>query len=233
MTDPPTAGRAAEVAERVAEVREQLRIAGGDGVSLVAVTKGFGIEEVLAARAAGVDACGESYAQEMRTKLEALGELAEVAEPPPVPWHFVGNLQRNKVRHLAGHVDLWQSVDRLSLAREVAKRRPGASILVQVNLSGEGQKGGCALDDVDEVVEGALEAGLDVRGLMGVAPQGPPERARPGFRALVARADALGLPERSIGMSGDFEVAVEEGSTMVRLGTALFGPRALGGEGRP
>jgi uncharacterized pyridoxal phosphate-containing UPF0001 family protein len=106
-------------------------------------------------------------------------------------------------------------------------------VLVQVNLSGEPQKGGCAEGEVDGLVEGLAGLELDVRGLMGVAPAGPPEGSRPGFRRLVARADALGLPVRSIGMSADAEVAVSEGATMVRLGTALFGERGGGGVGRP
>jgi uncharacterized pyridoxal phosphate-containing UPF0001 family protein len=109
--------------------------------------------------------------------------------------------------------------------REIAKRAPGAAVLVQVNLSGETQKGGCDRSAVPELVAEARAAGLDVRGLMGVGPAGEPEAARAGFRWLVDRAAELDLPERSIGMSADLEVAVQEGATMIRVGRDLFGPR--------
>jgi len=182
----------------------------------VAVTKGFGPEVVAAAVAAGVEDVGESYAQEL---------VAKAAAVTPPRWHFVGRLQANKVRALAGTVELWQSVDRPRLVDELARRVPGAKVLVQVDVTGEPSKGGCPPGDVPALVERAAGAGLDPRGLMAVGPLGPPEEARPGFRALVGLADRLGLAERSIGMSGDLEVAVQEGATMVRVGTALFGPR--------
>jgi len=205
------------VAERVAAVRARIADAGGEGrVTLVAVTKGFGPEVVAAAIAAGVDDVGESYAQELVAK-------AAVVDVPR--WHFVGRLQANKVRALAGTVALWQSVDRARLVDEVARRAPGAQVLVQVDVSGEPSKGGCPPEQVPALVERAAAAGLEPAGLMAVGPQGGPEAARPGFRALVRLADRLGLAERSMGMSGDLEVAVQEGATMVRVGTALFGPR--------
>jgi pyridoxal phosphate enzyme (YggS family) len=204
------------VAERVAAVRARIAGAGGEGVTLVAVTKGFGPEVVAAAVAAGVEDVGESYAQELVAK-------AAVVAPPR--WHFVGRLQANKVRALAGTVDLWQSVDRPRLVDELARRAPAAKVLVQVDVTGEPSKGGCPPADVPALVERAADAGLEPTGLMAVGPLGPPEEARPGFRALVGLADRLGLPERAIGMSGDLEVAVQEGATMVRVGTALFGPR--------
>jgi PLP dependent protein len=204
------------VAERVAAVRARIAGAGGEGVTLVAVSKGFGPEAVAAAVAAGVEDVGESYAQELVAK-------AAVVAPPR--WHFVGRLQANKVRALAGTVDLWQSVDRPRPVDERARRAPGATVLVQVDVTGEPSKGGCPPADVPALVERAADAGLEPRGLMAVGPLGPPEEARPGYRALVGLADRLGLAERSIGMSGDLEVAVQEGATMVRVGTALFGPR--------
>lgn len=216
------AARFAEVAANVAAVRRRLAAAGGDHVRLVAVTKGFGPLEVAAARAAGVADLGENYAQELIAKHEAA--RAEPDGPPP-RWHFIGRLQRNKVRALAGLVDVWQSVDRPELAREIAKRAPGATVFVQVNVSGEPQKGGCPFDELEPLVEGARDLGLHVEGVMAVGPTGPPEAAREPFRRLVARADELDLPERSLGMSADLEVAVEAGSTMVRIGRDLFGPR--------
>jgi pyridoxal phosphate enzyme (YggS family) len=210
------------VAERVRLVRERIRSAGGRDVRLVAVTKAFGADAVSAAAEAGVVDVGENYAQEL---------LAKAVEPnvaSVLRWHFLGRLQRNKVKALAPHIALWQSVDRAELGVEIAKRAPGAAVLVQVNLSGEAQKGGCAWGDVRTLVERLRQLDLDVRGLMGVGPEGPPDAARPGFRRLVDTADELDLPERSIGMSADLEVAVEEGTTMVRVGRDLFGPRTRG-----
>ena len=204
------------MAERVAAVRARIAEAGGEGVTLVAVTKGFGPEVVAAAVAAGIEDVGESYAQELVAK-------AAVVDAPR--WHFVGRLQANKVRALADTVDLWQSVDRPRLVDELAQRAPGAKVLVQVDVTGEPSKGGCPPADVPALVERAADAGLEPKGLMAVGPLGPPEEARPGFRALVGLAERLGLAERSIGMSGDLEVAVQEGATMVRVGTALVGPR--------
>ncbi len=201
----------------MAAVRDRIADAGGAGrVRLVAVTKGFGPDVVAAAVAAGVDDVAESYAQELVAK-------AAVVAPPR--WHFVGRLQANKVRALAGTVDLWQSVDRPRLVDELARRAPGARVLVQVDVTGEPSKGGCPPDEAPALVERAAAAGLEPAGLMAVGPLGSPEEARPGFRALVALADRLGLAERSMGMSADLEVAVQEGATMVRVGTALFGSR--------
>lgn len=220
---------AVAVAARAAELRQRIdERADGRRVTLVAVTKGFGPDAVQAALAAGLVDVGENYAQELRAKAAAMAAMAaEVGEDASIAprWHFLGRLQRNKVRQLAPLVAVWESVDRLELVDEIARRAPGATVHLQANLSGEPQKGGAPLDEVADLVARARDAGLDARGLMGVAPAGPPERARPGFRALVALADELDLPERSIGMSADLDVAVEEGATTVRLGTALFGPR--------
>jgi PLP dependent protein len=204
------------VAERVAAVRARIADAGGEGVTLVAVTKGFEPEVVAAAVAAGIEDVGESYAQEL---------VAKAAVVEARRWHFVGRLQANKVRAMAGTVDLWQSVDRPRLVDELARRAPGAKVLVQVDVTGEPAKGGCPPAEVPALVERASAAGLEPAGLMAVGPLGPPEDVRPGFRAVTVLADRLGLQERSMGMSADLEVAVQEGSTMVRVGTALFGQR--------
>jgi PLP dependent protein len=215
------------VRARIADVRARIADAGGDpdGVTIVAVTKTFGADVVDAAVAAGMLDVGESKAQELVAK------AAEVTSSPR--WHFIGRLQRNKVRSLAGLVSLWQSVDRIDAATEIARRAAGASVLVQVNVSDEPQKGGCPPDETSALVAAAGDLGLDVRGLMAVGATGPPEAARPGFRLLADLADRLALPVRSMGMTGDLEVAVACGSTMVRVGTALFGDRpprsALGG----
>jgi len=142
-------------------------------------------------------------------------------------WHFIGRLQRNKVRKLAPSVHLWQSVDRIALGHEIAHHAPGAAVLVQVNVSAEPQKGGCDPNEVAELVRELRDLDLDVRGLMAVGPTGAPEAARPGYRQVRRLADDLGLDVRSMGMTGDLDVAVEEGSNLVRVGTALFGPRPM------
>jgi pyridoxal phosphate enzyme (YggS family) len=204
-----------DVAARLDEVRGRIAGAGGDlaRITLVAVTKTFGADAVRAAVGAGLVDCGESRAQEL---------LAKAPEVEGVRWHFVGRLQTNKVRRLARFVTVWQSVDRQEVLDEIARRAPGARVLVQVNVSGELQKGGCEPGDTADLVARARDAGLDVTGLMCVPAADAP---REGFRLLRSLADELALQERSMGMSGDLEVAVEEGSTMVRVGTALFGPR--------
>lgn len=209
------------VAGEVARVRQRIEAAGGDPerVRIVAVTKGHGVDAVRAAAAAGLVDVGESYAQELMAKAEELDT--------DVHWHMIGRLQRNKVRQIAAFVHLWQSVDRLSLAGEVARHTPGAVVLVQVNVSGAEQQGGCPPERVAPVVEGCADLGLDVRGLMAIGPMGAPEASRAAFRNVRELADRLGLPERSMGMSDDLEAAVAEGSTLVRIGTALFGPRGV------
>lgn len=211
---------AAAVASGVEAVRARIAAAGGtpDTVRIVAMVKGFPADAVRAAVAAGVADVGESYAQDLAAKA---AELADV----DVRWHFAGRLQTNKVRLLAPHVSLWHSVDRPEVGAEVARRAAGAHVLVQVNVSGEPQKGGCDPAAAPTLVAELRERGLAVDGLMAIGPLGPPEAARPGFRRLAGLADELGLGERSMGMSGDIEVAVEEGATIVRVGTGLFGPR--------
>ena len=216
-----------DVRRRVTELRRRIANAGDpQGVRIVAVTKGFGADAVDAALRAGITDVGESYAQELLAKVPDV-------KRDGVSWHFIGRLQTNKVRALAGIVDLWQSVDRATLGDEIAKRAPGAQVLLQVNVSNEPQKGGCAPPEVPQLVRRLQQSGLDVRGLMTVGRSGPADVARPGFRLLRRLADDLQLPERSMGMSDDLEVAVEEGSTMVRVGRALFGERPRPGVAEP
>jgi pyridoxal phosphate enzyme (YggS family) len=212
-----------EVAERAQAVRERIAAAGRspEEVAVVAVTKGFGPDAVEAAAGAGLTDVGENYAQELAAKWEAVAGAG-------CRWHFLGRVQRNKVRLIAKAVHLWQGVDRVEAAQEIAARAPGARVLVQVDAAATGRNG-CAVGDVPALVERIGALGIDVRGLMAVGPLGPPELARPGFRELTALAASLGLAERSMGMSDDLEVAVEEGSTMVRIGRALFGSRAVAG----
>jgi pyridoxal phosphate enzyme (YggS family) len=208
-----------DVTANVEHVRGRIRAAGGeDRVRLVAVTKGFGADAVDAVARAGVVDIGESYAQELVTKV---GEVTAAA----LRWHFIGHLQTNKVRALAPVVDVWQSVDRLAAGQEIAKRAPGATVLVQVNVSDEPQKGGCRPDETSTLVGQLRGEGLDVAGLMAIGRAGPRDVVRPGFQLLSRLADELDLRERSMGMSDDLEVAIESGSTMVRIGRALFGDR--------
>jgi pyridoxal phosphate enzyme (YggS family) len=204
---------------RLDAVRGRIEAAGGDParVRIIAVTKGHGLDAVREAMGAGLVDLGESYAQELVAKAEEL--------EPAVRWHFIGGLQRNKVRLVAPFVHLWQSVDRLSLAGEIARRAPGADVLVQVNVSDQERQGGCPPEQVSSMVDGCADLGLVVRGLMAIGPQGADDLIRAAFRRVRDLADQHELPERSMGMSSDLEMAVSEGSTMIRVGTALFGPR--------
>ncbi len=199
------------------ELRARIERAGGTDVEIVAVTKTFGPEAIEAALAAGCRSIGENYAQELLDKREVAAS-AEV--------HFIGQLQSNKVRQLAGVVDVYETVDRAKLAREIAKRAPGARILIQVDTTGEPGKGGVPLADLDPLVDHVRDLDLDLIGLMTVGPtEGGPAAAAPGFRQVRAAVDRLGLSVCSMGMTADLEVAVAEGSTQVRVGTALFGQR--------
>ena len=229
--------RVEDLHARMVRIRERIADAGADpsAVRLVAVTKGQPAWAPMAALELGLEDLGESYAQELVAKADAVADAlhrdawrnrgssrAPVREPR---WHMVGRLQRNKVRALAPHVHLWQSVDRLSLAAEIGRHAPGAAVLVQVNVAGAEQQGGCPPERLRAVVEGCRDLGLDVRGLMAIGARGDIDAVRAGFRLLRELADGLELTERSMGMSGDLEAAVAEGSTMVRVGEALFGPR--------
>ena len=214
------------VASRLRAVRERIDAADRSWtheVAITAVTKAFPAEMIEVAVSAGCSSIGENYAQELLGKVAVLDALGDVR--PTV--EFIGQLQSNKVRQLVGVVDLWASVDRPSLVDEIAKRQPGATVLIQVNSTGEARKGGCPIGEVAALVGYATSAGLAVDGLMTVGPTGrPPDAARPGFEDVRRLTDELGLAVCSMGMSADLEVAVAAGSTNIRVGTALFGPRA-------
>ena len=231
--------------DRLAAVRERIATTGRapDDIVVVAVTKGFGIDAVEAAVAAGLVHLGENYAQELAVKAAATSNAtsqatstvtsavtsAVTSEPGDGRrWHFLGRVQRNKVRSIAPAVHLWQGIDRVAAGEEIARRAPGAKVLVQVQIDEEpSARNGCDPHDVPALVEHLDGLGLDVRGLMAVGPPGAPELARSGFRRVSALADRLGLVERSMGMTDDLDVAVEEGSTMVRVGRGLFGARPV------
>ena len=209
--------------ERLSGIRARIDAASPDpsAVTLVTVTKGFGPEAVRTALASGLTVLGENYADELVAKAAAVAD-----DPGPEPeWHFLGAIQRNKVPRLAPLVGCWQAVGRVEEGRAIAKRRPGARVLVQVDVAGLPGRGGVPPTGVPGLVATLRDEDLDVAGLMAVGLPGPPEGARPGFREIRRLADDLGLPVRSMGMTDDLEVALSEGSTMVRLGRALFGER--------
>ena len=221
---------------RLARVRERIdeaaRRAGRDGASvrIVAVTKTFGPGAVEAIVRAGLDDIGENRVQEMLAKADRVRT--------PCRWHLLGPLQRNKVRKVVGRIAMLHALDDLRVAdaldRVAAERDVVVDVLVQVNTSGEATKHGFAPERaVEAVVEAARRERLRVRGLMTIGPLGgSPEAVRRAFGDLARlRAQAqerLGraLPELSMGMSDDFEIAVEEGATIVRLGRVLTGPRS-------
>lgn len=221
------------LAERLAAVRERIKDQQKRGgwshpVTIVAVTKTHPAEAVRAAAAAGLTAVGENRVQEALSKQAEVPDLA-------IEWHLIGSLQRNKAKHAVNHFALIHSLDSLALAGDLDRRAaPGSrqAVLVQVNCSGEPQKGGVEPDGLPSLLDGlAALPHLEVRGLMTMAELSSDEAIpRAAFRKLRNLRDEAAsrghrLPELSMGMSGDYLVAVEEGATMVRLGTLLFGER--------
>ena len=210
------------VARAVQSIRDRIQRAAGErAVELIAVTKGFGVDAVTAAVAAGCTSIGENYAQELRDKFALIP--ADSVRPQV---HFIGQLQTNKVKAIAHLVDVWQSVDRSSLADEIARRAPGATVFIQVNTTAESAKGGCSPEGVASLVEHCRSLGLHVDGLMTVGPtSGDETHTATAFALLSKTADDLGLAGRSMGMSNDLEIALACGATHVRIGSALFGER--------
>ncbi|NHM25797.1 YggS family pyridoxal phosphate-dependent enzyme [Desulfofundulus sp. TPOSR] len=224
------------VRENLSHVIEQMtkaaKKAGRDpgSVKLVAVTKNVSVDIMREALAAGINAFGENRVQELVAKHPQL--------PVDVEWHLIGHLQTNKVKYIIGKVHLIHSLDSWRLAREISRRAQErgltVEVLVQVNISGEETKYGLPPGEVRSFVAGVAELpGIRVRGLMTIAPLvSDPEQARPIFRELYQMASWLKqeLPELpldflSMGMSNDFTVAVEEGANIIRVGSAIFGPR--------
>ena len=201
-------------------------------VRLVAVSKTVAPAAVRAALEAGVTILGENYVQEAREKFKALVQY-------PVSWHFIGHLQSNKAKYAVRLFDLIHSVDSLKLARELDKQAAKVGkiqqILVQVNISGEDTKSGISADETMDLISAISQmSNLSVQGLMTMPPFFyQPEKVRPFFAALRKLRDEIEschlsnvfLPELSMGMTGDFEVAIQEGATLVRVGTAIFGER--------
>jgi PLP dependent protein len=227
--------RMPDIRENVERVRERIARAAQragrrpDDVLLIGVSKTVDVARIRAALAAGLRALGENRVQEAKTKVTEVGR--------PAAWHLVGHLQTNKVRDALEIFDVIHSLDRLELARELERRATSRGLaveaLLQVNVAGEATKGGFAPDAVGEALEAIAKLPhVHVTGLMAIPPEGErPEDSRPWFRRLRELADRHGVPRLSMGMSGDFEVAVEEGATMVRVGTAIFGARPPRGAG--
>jgi pyridoxal phosphate enzyme (YggS family) len=236
---------ASEIASRLARVRERVasaaRRAGrqSEEIALVGIAKRKNVELTAAAVCAGLRDVGESYVQEATTKIPQVNaELDRIGCEKP-RWHFVGQLQRNKARDVVRVFDTVGSVDRESLGSELERRaeREGRQLelLLQVNLSGEPQKGGVDPSELRALLDASTAWNrLRVVGLMTIpAAADDPERSRPAFAQLRELRDTLRgepgaehLRELSMGMTGDFEVAIEEGATIVRVGTAIFGPRS-------
>ncbi len=217
------------ITSRLAEIRRRIDAVErpwDHDVEVVAVTKAFDPSIVEQAVAAGFTAIGENYAQDLLSKRDVISAF-DVDRRPRVD--FIGHLQSNKVRQLAGLVDRWGTVDRASLAKEIAKRDPGATVLIQVNATGEDQKGGCAPSEVAALLSTCQDLGLSVIGLLGIGPTGqPPEAATPAFTAIRRLVDEHDLDVCSMGMTADLEVAVACGASSIRVGSALFGQRPGG-----
>jgi pyridoxal phosphate enzyme (YggS family) len=197
-------------------------------ITLVGVTKGMPAERVREGIAAGLTVLGENRIQEGLPKMEEIGSAAEIS------WHLIGHLQRNKVKFVEGHFTMVQSIDGLELVKALDRRLTAPlEVLIEVNIAAEPQKTGAVSADLFGIAAATvISSRLRLRGLMTIAPQSTdPELARPFFRRLATLrrelADRLGvaLPVLSMGMTDDYGVAVEEGSTMLRLGRALFGSR--------
>lgn len=226
-----------EVRDNILRIRERIASAAAragrdpSAVRLMGVTKTVGDDRIMQAIEAGIDIIGENYVQEARRKIELMGKSAE--------WHFIGHLQTNKAKYAVRLFDMIHSVNRMSLAEELNRRAAAAGVvcrvLIEVNLGGEESKSGAPPEEAPGLIRAVAKmANLSIQGLMTMAPwYDDPERARPcfaGLRAIRDRIAAENIPnvtmrELSMGMTDDFEVAVEEGSTIVRIGRAIFGER--------
>ena len=212
------------VRRRLEVIRELISRAGGDvdSVTIVAVTKTFGLDAVIAAYRAGIVDIGENYADELTDKAAAFNL---VLPDHAIRWHFLGEIQRNKINRLRGSVGLYEGLDRFEEGEAIASRVPGAAVLVEVNSAKTPGRAGVAAEAVPELVRRLESLDLSVEGLMTVAPPGGGESAVGAFRSVTTLKAELGLRVASMGMSDDLELAVAEGSTMIRVGRALFGPR--------
>ena len=207
------------ISANLAELRRRIERAGADPlvINVVAVTKTFDEPLVRAAQACGLTSMGENYVDELELKHRATLDLA-------LRWHYLGALQSNKIARVAALADVISGVSREKEIRKIASLRPGATIDVQVDLTGRAERSGAAQSDVEALVRVARASGLDVRGLMLVASPDA-SLATAEFARVDELATEMGLRGRSMGMSDDLELAVAQGSTEIRIGRALFGPR--------
>ncbi len=212
-------GKSETIAANYEEISARIAAAGGAGrTAIVAVSKTQGVDVIRAARQCGIVDFGENYARELIDK-------AVVFEQPQLRWHMIGALQSRTIAPLGPHVALWHTVSRAKEIELLARVRSGTRILIQVDFSGVAGRNGAALNQVASLVEYGREYGLDVAGLMVVTPLvGLSERAKI-FGKTYRLGTSLGLKEFSMGMSDDYEPAVQEGSTIVRIGRAIFGER--------
>jgi len=218
------------LAERLAQVRADVARLASRPVTIIAVTKGFGADAVRAALAAGVADIGENRVQEALQKQDEFGARDSGLA---IRWHLIGHLQRNKAKVVPGRFELVHSVDSLALATELDKRASGLRVLLQVNVAGEEQKSGCVPEEARTLARQISALGnLRLEGLMTIAPftddvdvQHRTFRGLRVLRDMIKEEEGLWLPTLSMGMSGDYATAVAEGATVIRLGTALFGPR--------
>ncbi len=213
-----------EVTSRIAQACERAGRS-ADEITLVAITKTVEPSAIRAAFQAGVRQFGENRVQEAKAKL---GELENIRSRST--WHMVGHLQTNKVKTAIELFDIIQSVDSLRLAEFLSRHaQETIPILLEVNMAGEATKGGFAADEVSQAIKKiGLMPNLEIKGLMTIAPLvRNPEEIRPVFRRLRELRDSLGLERLSMGMTDDFEVAIEEGATIVRIGRAIFGERRV------
>jgi len=220
------------LAERLAQVRAEIARLADQPVTIVAVTKGFGTDAIRAALAAGIADIGENRVQEAVQKQDAL-------QRSDIRWHLIGHLQRNKAKMVPGRFALVHSLDSLELAEELNRRAAEPiRVLLQVNVAREPQKSGCAPEEAPALARSiSALASLRLEGLMTLAPLTDDvdvqRRTFRGLRVLrdtIKKEEGLWLPTLSMGMSGDYATAVAEGATVIRLGTALFGPRVKTGE---
>lgn len=207
----------AQILERLSTVQADVAAVGRVDVRIVAVTKGFDRSAIDAARRVGLLDVGENYAQEVMEKSDAIGD--------DLTMHFIGRIQRNKVRKISDQVSLWHSVARPEIVQELAKRNASARMLIQVRPHGDPTKDGVPPEEIEAMLAMADDLGVSVEGLMTIGVLGDEVATRRCFEEVGRLADEFGLAERSMGMSGDYRDALEAGATILRLGSLLFGPR--------
>ena len=208
-----------KIQDRLEEINEIVAAKAQNQVNLIAVTKGFTHEEVNIATELGIKNFGENYAQELLAKNPLVD--AEIS------WHYIGQLQSNKVRKVSHLVDVWHSVTSLKLAREIHNRNDQAKILLQVSVLGPSNSKGFEVEELPDLISQLRDENVDVSGLMTMGVPGDMVATRFVFKRLRQLADTFELSECSMGMSDDFEIALECGSSMIRIGSAIFGNRRL------